>query len=167
MCAPGGNITGASADPSGLRKGADVFFKRANAARANMETNYWFVGYDRTFEGAVGSPSPATPTRSSSTRTQRATDTVASITGSDMNWIKSQPWYTGQKIGLGEFGMPVDNGDAAMAKFYTNVPSQLQGTDIDGRCSSTGSRTTTTRSRIVPTARCSRRRSALQEVDGA
>ena len=127
-----GKITGESADPQVYGKALDVFFKRANAAHANIETTYWFVGYDRTFEGAVGTSFTRKPDAILfDPYANGPSDTVTSITKADMTWIKSQPWYGGQTVGLAEFGMPVANGDAAMSNFYKNVPSQLQGMDID------------------------------------
>jgi hypothetical protein len=127
-----GYVTGESAKPEVYGKALDVFFKRANAAHKNIRTTYWIVGYDRAFEGAVGSAFTVKPDVAVfDPYANTGNDTIASITRGDLAWIKSQRWYNGQEIGLGEFGMPVKNGDANMAKFFTDVRGQLQAQGIE------------------------------------
>jgi hypothetical protein len=125
-------VTGESAKPEVYGKALSVFFKKANAAHKNIRTTYWIVGYDRAFEGTVGNAFTVNPDVAVfDPYANTGSDTVASITRGDLSWIKSQKWYTGQEIGLGEFGMPVKNGDANMAKFFTDVRSQLKAQGIE------------------------------------
>jgi hypothetical protein len=127
-----GYVTGESAKPEVYGKALDVFFKRANAAHKNIRTTYWIVGYDRAFEGAVGNAFTVKPDVAVfDPYANTGNDTIASITRGDLAWIKSQGWYNGQEIGLGEFGMPVKNGDANMAKFFTDVRGQLKAQGIE------------------------------------
>jgi len=126
-----GDITGASANPVTYGKALSIFFKKARAAAPNLVPTYWIVGYDRAFEGAVGDGFSNNPDAVIfDPYAHNATDTLTSITSADLSWIKSQPWYTGQPIGLGEFGMPVANGDTALAKFYTGVRASLKNLGI-------------------------------------
>ncbi len=121
-----GIITGASADPATYGKALSVFYAKTAAASANIKASYWMVGYDRAFEGAVGNAFTTLPQAVLfDPYANVAKDTIASITQGDLAWIKSQPWFRGQAIGLAEFGMPVGLGDAALAKFYTGVRGQL------------------------------------------
>ena len=127
-----GALTGESADPKVYGKALDIFFKRANAANPNIETSYWIVGYDRQVEGEVGTMFTRNPDAILfDPYANVGSDTVTSITRADMTWIKSQPWYDGQTVGLAEFGMPVGLGDAAMANFYKSVPNHLKSMGID------------------------------------
>lgn len=121
-----GYITGKSADALVYGKALDEFFKRANAKNADLCTTYWIVGYDREFEGKVATAFSMNPEAILfDPYANAATDTVTSITADDMTWIRSQTWYDGQTIALGEFGMPVRHGDKALANFYKDVPSEL------------------------------------------
>jgi hypothetical protein len=113
-------------------KALNIFFKRANRAHRNIETSYWFVGWDRTVEGAVGRMFTRNPDAILfDPYANVASDTVTSITRSDLSWIKSQPWYVGQTIGIAEFGMPVGLGDVAMGNFYKAVPRHLKNIGVD------------------------------------
>jgi hypothetical protein len=118
-----GDISGASADPVTYGKALSIFFNKVRATgMANLIPTYWIVGYDRAFEGKVGDGFSTDPGAIIfDPYAHNASDTIASITSADLQWIRSQSWYDGQQIGLGEFGMPVANGDPAMAKFFTSI----------------------------------------------
>ncbi len=125
-------VTGESADPAVYGKALDVFYKKAAAAHKNIRTSYWIVGFDRAFEGTVGDQFTVNPDAIMfDPYANTGSDTVATITRGDLAWIKAQDWYVGQEIGLAEFGMPIANGDANMAKFFTDVRSQLKAQGIE------------------------------------
>jgi hypothetical protein len=117
-----GQITGESADPAVYGKALDIFYHRLEAAAPSVRTTYWIVGYDRTFEGTVGQQFTLAPdVIEFDPYANTGSDTIATITKADLSWIKSQPFYVGQSIALGEFGMPVKNGDDSLGKFYSDV----------------------------------------------
>jgi hypothetical protein len=126
-----GAVTGASADPVVYGKALDVFFRKVDAVAPKVVTTYWIVGFDRAFEAKVGSAFTVKPEAILfDPYANVQTDTVATITIEDLRWIRSQPWYKGQLIGLGEFGMPVRHGDEALARFYSDLPTQLSDLGI-------------------------------------
>jgi hypothetical protein len=128
-----GVITGGDANPDVYGKALVIFWKKLHAAAPNLEGSYWFVGYDRAFEGEVGTQFTTKPDAIlwDPYANSSSTDTVTSICKGDLDWIKAQPWYNGQTLGLAEFGMAVKFGDDAMAKFFTNVRGQLNNLGID------------------------------------
>jgi hypothetical protein len=101
----------------------------ASRKQANLKSTYWVAGYDRTIEGAIGAAIKANGGRPDYHLTDpyahKATDTLKSVVSADIAWYKAQPWYDGQPIGLGEFGMMVVNGDDVLAKFYADARGQL------------------------------------------
>ncbi|CUR58257.1 exported hypothetical protein [metagenome] len=130
-----GMVTGESASPSVYGQALSIFYDRVHAAAPNLKATYWFVGYDRGFEGTVGDvfaqPGNADPDYILfDPYANHATDTIASITASDISWIKAEPWYLGQPIALGEFGMPVALGDEAMSGFYADLRSQFDASGL-------------------------------------
>ncbi len=121
-----GLVTGPSADIAVYAKALSLLIAKAHAASPNIQVAYWMVGYDRAFEGAVGSDLTERPdVITFDPYANGGSDTITSICTADLSWIRSQPWYDDQPIALSEFGMPVKNGDAALARFYTNVRPQL------------------------------------------
>jgi hypothetical protein len=126
-----GMVTGASADPLVYAKALSVFYAKARAASSNIVTTYWMVGYDRAFEGKIGAALTERPDLITvDPYANVATDTVTSIAKGDVDWIRAQSWYDAQPIALTEFGMPVALGDAALARFYTNVRAQLDSLGV-------------------------------------
>lgn len=126
-----GELTGDSANPTIIGQAlAKLYEEVQSRGVANLKTTYWFVGSDRVFEGEVGRSFHAEgfdpdfmvwdPYGSS------ATATIHSIVAGDKAWLVSQPWYDGQPLALGEFGLPVEHGDAALEAFYTDVRTAVE-----------------------------------------
>jgi hypothetical protein len=127
-----GQITGESANPDVYGRALVVFWKKLHAAAPNLKGTYWFVGYDRAFEGEVGTQFTTKPDAILwDPYANTGSDTVTSICKADVDWIKAQPWYVGQTLALAEFGMPVSLGDTALGNFFTNVRGQLDALGID------------------------------------
>ncbi|CUR59414.1 exported hypothetical protein [metagenome] len=131
-----GQVTGTSALPAVYGKALSMFFAKADAAAPNIRTTYWFVGYDRAFEGAVGDVFAQAGNADPDyvvfdPYANTASDSIGSITSADISWIKAQPWYLGQPLALGEFGMPVAHGDAALRVFYTDVRQKLRAAGLE------------------------------------
>jgi hypothetical protein len=127
-----GSITGESADPLVYGKALDIFFKKAKAAAPNLKPTYWIVGWDRAFEGSVGTKFTTPPSAILfDPYANTGSDTFASIAKADIDWIKSQPFYVGQTIALAEIGMPVAFGDASLARFYTDARKQMANLGLE------------------------------------
>lgn len=121
-----GLITGRSAEPEVYGRALDRFFAAAEQAEPRIRTTYWIVGYDRDFEGLVGDQFRTLPDAIVFDPYPDAADeTLPGIAAEDVAWIRSQPWYDGQELGIGETGMPVEMGDDAVAGFLTDLPGQL------------------------------------------
>lgn len=147
-----GLITGESAKPEVYGKALNVFLQRAKKAHPNIHTTYWMVGYDREFEGTVGKQFTTLPdVIAFDPYANSAGETFDSITKSDLAWIRAQSWYQGQPIALAEFGMPVSNGDAALAKFFTGARSEFARLGIAWGVFFNRPRTATTSSQRVAT----------------
>lgn len=122
-----GDITGASADPANYGRTLQRFYDMVEATEPRIRTTYWMVGSDREFEAKPAQQFRTLPEAILfDPYGSTAGDTIASVAGGDVSWIRSQDWYNGQEIGLGEFGMRVSAGDAAMKKFFTDVRGQFE-----------------------------------------
>lgn len=121
-----GQVTGLSADPDLYGRALDRFFALAAAKNPRLRTSYWMAGYDRAFEGRVAQQFRALPEAILfDPYASAAGASVTSIAAADVDWIRAQDWYIGQEIGFGEFGARISMGDDAMARFFTDVRSQL------------------------------------------
>lgn len=126
-----GMVTGESARADYYGRVLDMFFVMANQAHPNIRTTYWMAGYDREVEGAVAAQFKRLPM--AILFDPYASDpgqTLSDVVRGDLAWIRSQSWYKGQEIGLGEFGMRVRTGDTALASFFTNVGAELEANGI-------------------------------------
>jgi hypothetical protein len=129
-----GLITGPSTDPLIYGQALAALYARVDAAdRANLLSTYWIVGSDRAFEALPpqgwGSTRPDVVVFDPYAR--QASQSLAEVTAADIEWIKAQPWWDGQPLGLGEFGMVTSSGDAALAAFFTDVRSQLDDIEAE------------------------------------
>lgn len=121
-----GLVTGRSADPVVYGRALNRFYESVDAASRRLRTTYWIVGYDRAFEATVGDQFEVLPdVLVFDPYPKAASDSLTSIAGEDVDWLRAQPWYDGQEIGIGEFGMPVALGDRALARFYADLRQQL------------------------------------------
>lgn len=124
-----GELTGASADPAVYGKALQVFFDRiAATGLPNLVATWWLIGYDREFEGRTSAAfKTAPPLVVFDPYANTPADTIATITKADIAWFKSQPWWKdGQPLALGEFGMPVRNGDEGMGAFFADLRGQFK-----------------------------------------
>lgn len=122
-----GLLTGASAEPSVIGRAQGVFYRMVtDRARPNLRTTYWVVGYDRAWERECAANHGAPfDVYVFDPYANGPSDTLDTITDADIGWVKAQPFYTGQPVALGEFGMPVKFGDDAVSVFMTDVRGQL------------------------------------------
>ncbi|UMG91351.1 hypothetical protein [Nocardioides sp. TF02-7] len=121
-----GMLTGQSADPKVYGKALDLFYARAATKAPQLRTTYWIVGSDRAVEGEVGEQFVTLPDAVLfDPYAQSGNLSLTQIAKGDLDWIQAQSWYRGQEVGLGEFGMQVRFGDAALAKFYTGIREQM------------------------------------------
>ncbi len=122
-------LTGESADPVVIGRAQSVFFRLLRArGQANLLSTYWMVGYDRAFEGAEGNAFTDLPDVITWDPYGRGTTaTIASVAKADAQWIMSQSWFTGQPLAITETGLPVANGDDAVARYLTDFPETLAG----------------------------------------
>ncbi len=124
-----GLVTGPSAEPAVYGRALSAFYRRLHSGPVldNLYGTYWFVGYDRPFEGAVADAFTVLPDAIEfDPYANGPSDSLITICTEDLDWIRTQSWYTGQPVGLGEFGMPVENGDAALQKFYSDLRPQMR-----------------------------------------
>ncbi len=127
-----GDLVGRSAQPQVYGRALDRFFRAAEQADSRISTTYWFVGYDREAEGAVARQFTVAPDMMLfDPYGSNSFDTLESITREDLDWLRSRPWYQGQPIGLGEFGLPVEYGDVALAFFLEGLPGRLRKLGLD------------------------------------
>jgi len=122
-----GAITGPSADFTTIGKAMNTFFEKMHAKNSKVLTTYWIVGYDRAKEKQVADQFKVKPkimTWDPYANTS-GTQTLASICNADIDWIKAQPMLSGIPLALGEYGMDIDFGDDACAKFFTDLPAQF------------------------------------------
>jgi hypothetical protein len=121
-----GQVTGRSALPEVYGRALDRFFAAAEKANRRIRTTYWMVGYDRDFEATVAEQFRTRPDAVVfDPYPNEAGETLPEIAAEDVEWIRSQDWYDGQELGIGEFGAPVEFGDEAVARFLTDLPQQL------------------------------------------
>ncbi|UMG91350.1 hypothetical protein [Nocardioides sp. TF02-7] len=126
-----GQVTGRSADPVVYGRALDRFYALAAEQAPRLRTTYWIVGYDREFEGLVGDQFRTLPdTVVFDPYADEPGETLTAVAAEDVAWIRQQQWYDGQELALGEFGMTVELGDAAVARFLTDVPDQLTALGI-------------------------------------
>lgn len=124
-----GHLTGASADPVVYGRALGVLYRLLAERAPRVVGTYWMVGY-------VGpGPDEAVPPQHFGDfgpgawlfdpYAKAADATIASITRGDVARIKSWAAYHGEPIALGEFGMPVKYGDAALGTFYAALRKAL------------------------------------------
>lgn len=133
---PANGLTGRSAQPAVIGGAQGRFFHLCDQLAPLVKKTWWIVGFNRTIEAQIAQAWNAQnpdPTGDSwdpdvvqwDPYANGPNDSIDTITSADIAWIKGQSWYKDQPLALGEFGMPVANGDAAMTTFFTNVSAKL------------------------------------------
>lgn len=121
-------VTGRSADPRYYGRTLRRFYAAARKASPHLRVTYWMVadGSDRALEARVPRAFRTPPDAILFDPYADRGESLRSITAADVAWIRRQPWYVGQEIALGEFGMRVVAGDPALAGFYAGVDGALR-----------------------------------------